>query len=311
MTASSDLLEELKKLRKGPGLQAPGVTEIAGPLLHKLCGIVDGDGPGVAREKIIRWVTNLTSTFPADFRLTIETALGINPDTYHRFYKARLERLAERADRESRTISRRVDEALLRLCEAALMTDRGDGVATVDEWHLRKFDALMRLDGATPVATETLTIVANRDGLDEIDWSISVPDTGTAGPEIEVLYGAVVARRTQPSRQRYRLDLHLPDALARGQTHTYAMEVRIAPGGQMRPLYVFYPERPCELFTLIVRFAGNNRPRDVWRVQDIFHRDGDDMVPTADIVPVNKAGEAHATFTTLRTGRGYGLQWRF
>ncbi|MFD1048870.1 hypothetical protein ACFQ1S_26710, partial [Kibdelosporangium lantanae] len=125
MTASSDLLVELKRLRKGPGLQAPGVTEIAGPLLHKLCGIVDGDGPGVAREKIIRWVTNLTSSFPADFRLTIETALGINPETYHRFYKARLERLAERADREQRTISRRVDEALLRLCEAALMTAFG------------------------------------------------------------------------------------------------------------------------------------------------------------------------------------------
>ncbi|MFD1049688.1 hypothetical protein ACFQ1S_31255 [Kibdelosporangium lantanae] len=33
--------------------------------------------------------------------------------------------------------------------------------------------------------------------------------------------------------------------------------------------------------------------------------------PEGTIVSVNKAGEAHAAFTTLRTGRGYGLQWRF
>jgi hypothetical protein len=311
MTASSDLLEELKRLRKGPGLQAPGVTEIAGPLLHKLCDIKDGDGAGAAREKIIRWVTNLTSSFPADIKLTIETALGVNPEAHNRFYTERLDRLAEQAGRERRTISRRADDALLRLCEAALMTDPADDPVAADEWHFRRFDAVIRLDGATPVSTETRTIVANTDGIDQIDWSISVPDTGAAGPEIDVLYGAVIAQRSQPSRQRFRLDLQLPDALARGQTHTYAMEVRIAPGQPMRPTYVFWPERPCEFFTLIVRFANNNRPREVWRVHDVFHRDSDDMIPTDDIVPVNKAGEAHASFTTLRTGRGYGLQWRF
>src|SRR3954469_3513035 len=86
MTASSDLLlVELKKLRRGAGLQAPGITENTGPLLRGLCGIKDGDLPGVAREKIIRWVTDLTGSFPADITLTIETALGMNPGAHHRF----------------------------------------------------------------------------------------------------------------------------------------------------------------------------------------------------------------------------------
>jgi hypothetical protein len=293
-------------------VQVPAITDQIGPVLRDLCEINESDGAGVAREKVIRWISGLASGFPDDLKLALETALGMNTAAQDKFYTDRLAWLAERANRDNRTIARRVDEALIRLCEAAFMTNTRQAADL--PWHLQRFDAVLRLNGATPISTEVRTIVADQDGVDRVTWSMSVPKTAEDAPnalEVDVLYGAVVIGKRRPSGQRFLLDLQLPETLRAGRTHQYAIEARIPPGQAMRPTYVFWPERRCDVFNLTIRFATDHLPRAVWRVRDVFHRDADDMLPTEDLLTVNSTGSVHATFNAPRIARGHGIQWQF
>jgi hypothetical protein len=308
------LVAELKVLRRGRGVQAPAVDRQVGPMLRKLCEIGEFDGAGLVREKINNWVTDLIRSFPDDLKLAVTTTFAINPAAQHKFHSDRVAWLAEKADRDARTIRRRIDDALIRLAEAALMPSKQVEHLAGDRWYLRRFNALLRLDGVTPVCHEQREIVANADGVDEIPWSISLPRSSADSPgdlDVEVLQGAVFSRIQRPSARRFLLQLRLPETLLAGQAHEFALEVRVPRGQPMRPTYVFWPERRCEVFDLVVRFATDRPPQAVWKVADVFHRDADDMEPTDDLLALNGVGEVHATFTDPRPGRGYGVQWRF
>lgn len=312
MTVSADqLMEDLKRLRRGRGLHAPNLDQLVGPALRELCGIAAGSGAEVARERIRGWVTEATRSFPEDLRIVTTTALGMNPDAQHPFLTDRIAWLGGRLDRDMRTIRRRVDVGLIRLVETAVSAT-APAQPSDDGFRVQRFSALLRLDGPTPVCTEQRTIIATRDGIQLIPWSISVPRASEDLPtsiDVQVLQGAVLTRTERPSRRRFLLHLRLPAALRSGQTHMFSLDVRVPYGQPMRPTYVFWPERRCERFDLTVRFDSEHPPKRVWRVRDVFHRDADEIEPGSDLLTPDAIGEVAVSFVEPRIGRGYGIQW--
>ncbi|GAB3491301.1 hypothetical protein [Amycolatopsis cihanbeyliensis] len=312
--SSSQLMNEFRALRRGRGLHTPGLDRLVGPALRELCGIGEDDGAEVARERIRNWVLGEIENFPEDLRTATATALGLNLEAQQPFLGERVRWLARGASRDARTIRRRMEAGLTRLVEAADRRPARDGAGKQgDAWHVRRFSAVLRMDGPTPVCTERREIVAARDGIEWIPWSISLP-RGTEGMpadlDVRVAHGAVLSSTERPSARRFLMGLQLPERLDAGQTHTFSLEVRIPQGQVMRPTYVFWPERRCERFDLVIRFGLRQPPETVWRLSDVFHRDADDCEPGSDLLTVNGVGEVAASFTEPRPGRGYGIQWR-
>lgn len=303
------LFAQLKGLRSGRGLRAPNLERLVGPVLRKLCDIDDSADTEAVRDRVRNWVLETAEHFPEDLRLVITTSLGMNPEVQRTFLAERVAWLVKRLDRDARTVRRRMDAGLARLVEAAL----GVEVQEIDHgnpWRLQNFSALLRLDGLMPVCTERRTIVAIRNGVDRISWSISLPKSydGPVGLDIQVLQGAILAKVERPSRRHFRLQLRLPYALRAGQTHSFSLDVCVPLGQQMPPTYVFWPKQPCDRFDLVVRFHQDRLPRLVWRVSDAFHLDGYDE-PGPDRLRVDNAGEVSTSFIRPRMGRGYGVQW--
>lgn len=311
MTVSVELMAELKGLRRGRGLHAPNLERLVGPVLRKVCGIDEDAGAETVRERVRNWVHEATEQFPEDLRIVTTTSLGMNPEVQHVFLAQRVEWLARLLDRDVRTVRRRMDAGLTRLVEAAVGVEAQD-VDHGDPWRLQRFSALLRLDGPTPVCTERRTIVATRDGVDQILWSMSLPKAGDdpVGLDVKVLQGAVLARMERPSSRRFQLLLRLPNALRAGQAHSFSLDVCVPLGQPMPPTFVFWPERPCDRFDLVVRFHPDRLPRLVWRVSDVFHRDADELEPGSDKLAIDYVGEVAASFVRLRPGRGHGIQWK-
>src|SRR5215470_3777154 len=311
MTVSEKLMAELKGLRRGRGLHAPNLERQVGPVLRQLCGISEGSGAETIRDRVRSWVLKATEHFPEDLRVVTITSLGMNPDVQPVFLAERVEWLAKLLDRDARTVRRRMDAGLTRLVEAAVGVEEEE-IDYGDPWRVQHFEALLRLDGPTPVCTERRTIVATREGVDHILWSISLPKAGEGpvGLDVKVLQGAVLSKMERPSPRRFQLRLQLPHTLDAGQAHIFSLEMCVPLGQPMPPTYVFWPERPCDRFDLVVRFHPDRLPRMVWRVSDVFHRDADELEPGPEQLSVDYAGEVYTSFFRPRPGRGHGVQWK-
>jgi hypothetical protein len=314
MTVSSArLAEELQGLCRGRGVHAPGIDRLVGEALREVCGIDPADGPDTVRAKLSGWVTGVVEEFPAELRMDVLVPLALHDQAQHRFLADRIAWLAAEQDRGVRTIRRRIKAGLDRVVETAVSRPAPRPAAD-EEWHVAEFDALLRLDGPTVVCTERRTVVADRAGLDELTWSITIPAATPNGPpgglDVEVLQGVELVGSEQPSARRFLMRLRLPRPLDVGQRHQFALQVRLPLGQPMRPTYVFWPERHCERFHLVVRFPRHRPPETVWRVDGAFHRDTDDLLPTDDRLTPNAIGEIDVEFDRPRRGRGYGVQWR-
>jgi transcriptional regulator with XRE-family HTH domain len=310
------LFDELRQLSRGPGVQAPDLSRNVGPALRQLCDLTEFDGPETVRRKVGDWVQAAASDLPTDLHLAVTTPLGLNPQAQFRLLRQRVEWLAEHQDRSTGTSRRRIDEAMARLAEAAFTVSarRPTTLASREHsWHVREFEAILSLDGSTPRCIESRTIVADRDGLDRITWSLTLPrenaDDGPADLDVAVVHGAQLLSLERPSARRFVLRLGLPRRLKAGERHDYALQVSVPTGQQMLPRYVFWPERRCERFRLVARFGHRALPSAVWRVDHVFHRDEDEIDTGRELVPVDDFGEVYATFADLQTGHGYGIRW--
>ncbi|MEU7476086.1 helix-turn-helix transcriptional regulator [Lentzea sp. NPDC042327] len=305
------LAEELRRMRRGAGVHAPDLKDAVGPVLRELCDLTDFDGAEVVRRKVGEWVHSVAGGLPADVRVTVLTALGLNPDAPHRVFRERVEWLAAQQDRSPGTSRRRIDEALTRMAEAAVAAPRPALMTSREHaWHVRAFEAVLSLDGTTPRCTESRTIVADRDGLDRITWSLTLPRNGDDSPgelDVTVLHGAQLLSKERPSPRRFVLGLGLPRRLRSGEVHDFVLQVSV-PNGRLSPRYVFWPERRCERFRLVSRF-GSRKPAAVWRVDHVFHRDADEIETGRDYVSVDDGGEVRAAFAELQAGHGYGIRW--
>ncbi|HWM03902.1 MAG TPA: hypothetical protein VNP92_16325 [Actinophytocola sp.] len=307
------LIDELKRLRKGRGVHSTNIAERTGPALRRLCGIGAQDSPAATRDRLALTLRDLAGRLPDDLRLALVAQLGLHDEASQPRLGERLEWLAERIARDARTARRRADQAFERLAEVADTlptepTEPGDG------WYVRRFSALVRLDGRTPEITETRTIVATRDGIDELDTEFSLPrhpadrrpthDLGAA-----MLYGGRLVRKDRRSESHFEFTVELPLTLGVGQHHEYAMRLRVPSGQPVRPHYVFIPHRRCDLFEVRLRFDPLLVPRTLWRLTETPLRVVDDAQPSGELLQPDAAGEIHQIFTEPRQGFAYGVQW--
>jgi hypothetical protein len=311
---------EIQALRRGRGLRGD-VTGRIGPLLRELAA---GPAPGEAaqvRRRLAATLEELSKRLPEDLRKAILAALALQEETRDmRTYELRREWVAGQVARVARTAERRIDEAqdlLAQEVAAELAQRRGRRAAVpdADQWHIESFSAVFMLDGETPEAIERRVIVSAVDGLTDLSVALDVPvDAGRPRLplELEMIKGGELILVEEKARTRTRFVIRLPHALREGETHEYAMRIRVLPGGPMRDYYVFRPERRCDSFDLRVRFDRRRIPAWVRRVdgEDVYSYNTYDAIPAdGERVPVDHTGEAAESFSELLPHYGFGLQW--
>lgn len=312
----AEIVAELKRLRKGRGLQTPAIENVIGPALRMVCGIRPDDGPATVRERTIERLTSLATLLPPDLSLVVTVALALRPDGAGQFLHERIQWLAKRQDRDIRTIRRRVDEGLTRLAEAATRPAGKPVVNNETGWYVQDFETVLRLDLATPTSFERRTIVSTNDGLDRITILYTVPRLPSAPAvrhdmRMDIHYGARILSQERVSDSLFRFELQLPTALPQGARHEYCMIVRLPAEQPMRPHYLYVPERACARFQLRVRFPVSQTPTHVERVSGAFHRAIDEAGERPELIAVDSVGEAQADFADLVPRFAYGLRWSF
>jgi hypothetical protein len=72
---------------------------------------------------------------------------------------------------------------------------------------------------------------------------------------------------------------------------------------------VLFPKGRIERFRLRIRFGQDRVPHRMWRVDEAFHRDIDNLLPTGPELELDGVGEVEVEFRGTRPGHGYGAQW--
>ncbi|MBB5869646.1 hypothetical protein F4553_003025 [Allocatelliglobosispora scoriae] len=308
---------ELVRLRRGWGLQADGLRNRLGPGLTELCHIHGSPNDAAIRHHVGSELTRLAADFPADMRIAIGHALGIDHGVQLAHLRDRIAVLAQTLRCSERTARRRVDTAFARLAETALRNHRAEEEHgdPAKGWQVRRLRSLLRLDGDAPELIEERTIVALRDDLDRIAVRFSLPPTpndAEAGPDllIDVQRGARLERSERQGRSHFHYTLALPRPLNYGEEHTYTIVFGVAAGQRIRDHYAFVPLVPCEEFHLVVRFDLARRPESLWRLRHLAPRQLDEGQPTSELLELDGAGEVTLDFAQLEQGFAYGVGWR-
>lgn len=284
MAALTELVADLKALRKGRGLYANNVGERVGRALRDLCGLAESDGPVEIRAKVSQRLLRLAGELPADLGRAVLVAFALLPDAQHSLYQDRVAWLARKIGRDPRTARRRIDESITELAQLACtpVRVRGTEPAAVG-WHTESTHLVLMLDRVPPEAIEYHRIVAAQDNLTEIELAVA------AGREVSVVYGGTLRSGV----------LTLPHTLNVGQAHEFALRSRLPISPRQ---LVHIPRRRCDFLELRVRFDRNRLPSSVSRVRGRPPR-------TDGQVPVDQAGEIRLTFGDLARGGGYGVRW--
>lgn len=313
--SAASLAAELKAARRGRGLYHPGIADRMGPAMRTAFGITDADDAAGARRKAIRRVQEGSRGLPEELQLAVLGALGLHKDVRDlMLLQERVAWLAGKLRRDGRTARRRIDEGCQRLAEILVggQDGRRSGRNTGDGWYVESFHATVVRDGGPPMTVERRTVVAERDGIDELALQWSLPRAGAGSDDhdlhVRVLYGGTLDHKERRSESRFRLVLTLPRTLRAGETHEYGLLVQVPPDQPMRTHYVYFPSTRCDFFDLRVRF-GDVAPERVWRVSDAFHRDLDEFRLDQDDIAVDAVGEVRTHFSDIAVGHGYGIQW--
>ncbi len=322
MTSSQDqgptdqIAAEIRLLRKGRGLRAPDLQQRIGPCLRELAGN-SHDDPGDLRRSLANELTASAAKLPNDLNLAMMASLGLLNETRQMdLFGDRVTWLAERANRNERTILRRIDDAEKLLAEeisTELRSRRGRTRSTTNGWYLDEFRTVLRLDTPTPESHERRRIVSTRPGLTEVMAWLDVPrddDQPRMDLQAEVLVGGRLVRRADAAGHLHAFFIELPEPLAVGEAHEYELILRVPPGEPMKSHYIFTPEGQCNAFDLTVRFDLARPPAWIRAVSGETVRMFDPPHP-GDPVSLNGAGEAHIRFASPVMYLGYGLQWQF
>jgi hypothetical protein len=308
MSGHAELVRELKSLRKGRGLLAGRIEERVGPALRAACEVTDGDGLVVMRRKVATRLAELVEQLPEDLRLPTLAAFAIDGEARQPLYQERVLWAGIRMDRDPRTVRRRVDEAINELAELAMDRPRGRAHRPAESWHTTELRVAVALDGTQPEVMEQRRIVADKDGLSELDLAVSLP-AKRPDLDISVFYGGTLLDRGMEASDRFGFALALPRPLSRGESCDFALRFRLPTAHAMWPHMVCVPRRPCELFDLRVRFGVDRVPRHVRMLHGAFQRDVSDPVCHGHQHQVDQAGEIHMRFRQLTPGLAYGARW--
>ncbi|MEU0530921.1 hypothetical protein [Amycolatopsis tolypomycina] len=276
----TELVRELKTLRKGRGLQASRLPDRVGPALSAACGVAESDGMVAIRTKVSGRLSELASQLPEDLRLAALAAFAITPEARQPLYQERVRWAALRVDRDPRTVRRRVDEAIELLAELALSVLPSSG-----SWHISSLTLALVVEESC--VFEQHRLVADQDGLRSFDLAFP------AGEGL-VLYGGTLSSGT----------VELPAELSRGESWEFAAVFSCEPASQI----VYVPRHRCEVFDLRVKF-GKERPSEVLALDGAFERDVVDPRYRGRRPAVDAAGEVHLQFRHLTPGLVYGARW--
>jgi hypothetical protein len=310
------LLAEFKALRRNYGIRSTHLRKRIGPLLRDLCDIPpNADDPKI-REKIVSTIDSISGKLTAVDLRVVEIALGSQRPPLLQLLGVRTEQIQHEFNWSERTARRRIDRAFDVLVDELLAARNANTRSTPESesgWRVTKFKALLRLDTPTPHVTETREIEATRDGLRMIVARMSLPKRETsarAGTDLfaDLEYGArMISRERTEGYFKYLLEL--PKELNHSDRHEYAITYRIPPDQPIRTHYAFVPMVTCEEFEVRVRFAPDNLPAVVWRIDRL-----PPVVMANHLTPglpleLDGACEAELTFRNMEQGFGYGLAW--
>lgn len=319
----AELVRELKTLRKGRAVFVRQIGERVGPALTLVCGISADDGPAEIRTKVSERIESLAAELPEDLRDAVLAAFSIHRDARQPFYQDRVRWVAGRLGRDERTARRRIDEGIERLAELAITpaVRRGPGTQVhVPRWYTEELRVALLADRAAPEAMEFRRIVADQDGLGELDLALTLTvapgaqrDVSTAPTQdalhVDVLYGGTLVPGRQESSDRFGYSLELPRPVDRFARHEYALRYRPRPDLPAMPHYVCVLKQRCDVFDLRARFGRVNPPRRIWRLDGAFQRDLDDPILRGEPLSLDPAGELHIAFRHPTPGLAYGIRW--
>lgn len=312
---TSQIAAEIRSLRKGRGIRARDLQQRVGPNLRELAGDPQGDVSDL-RRSLASELTASAAKLPDDLNAAVLASLGLTEQTMQmEHFGDRVTWVAERANRNERTILRRIDEAEKLLAEeisTELRSRRGRVASTANGWYLDEFRTVLRLDTPAPESHERRRIVSTRPGLSEVMAWLDVPrdhDQPRMNLQAEVLVGGRLVRKADPAGSRHAFFVELPEPLAAGETHEYEIILRVPPDEPMQSHYIFMPEYQCNAFDLTVRFDLARPPAWIRVVSGETVRMFEPAHP-GEPVSLNGAGEAHVRFSNPVMYLGYGLQWQ-
>ncbi|MBM7775971.1 hypothetical protein JOD54_006175 [Actinokineospora baliensis] len=287
MIGHVNLVRELKSLRKGRGVLASGIEDRVGPALRAACEIVSGDDKLAIRRKVTARLTELARRLPDDLAEVALVAFALKAEARHALYQDRVSWVANEDNCDTRTIRRRVDEAIDHLAELAEATpvSGSRAVRTSTELHV-----VLSLDRSRPELLELHRTTAVEDDLVELDFT-----TTCQIQEPRVLYGGTLIA---PDR------LRLPAPLSRGTSHAFAIHGQLATAPSA---LILVPEHSYTVLDLRVRFAQSATPREVWAIRGLS-RDGSGAFSTTPL-RIDDAGEIHLRQTDLAAASPRGVQW--
>jgi len=305
--ALPDLIEELKTLRKGRGVFVSRIDERVGAVLRRVCAVTEEDGPAEIRRKVCARLESLARSLPADLRVAVMAAFAIAPDARLPLYQDRVSWAARKLNRNPRTARRRIDDGIQHIAQLAAVSDPVPAGRQGAAWRIAELRAAMTLDLDRPEVLQCRRIVAETDGQAEFDLAVTA--ASPSGVVVDLLHGGTLVERGPAASDRFGFTLVLPRPLARGETHDFALRVRLPDDTPMRPHLACVLTYPCDRLDLRVRFHRDRLPRTVRLLRRAFQRDIDDVVPPAEEVPIDHAGECHVGFRDVTAGMAYGLRW--
>jgi hypothetical protein len=305
--------DEIRRLRKGHGLQVGDLDARLGPLMRELAG----DASVAARRKVlIAEIERLSAELPGDFRTAIRASLALSAETIDEpHFTKRVSWLASHIHHENRTALRRIERAEQRLAElvaAEIQHRRGRFPAAPEGWYIKELKTIFRLDAGIIESEEDRHIVATRENLTEVMAWMDLPgDADQPGADLQagVRYGGSLLKQEQPSPGHFRFAVRLPGPLVAGEEHRYGLMLRMPRHMLRLPHYLVVPECKCERFGLTIRFDPRRLPRWIRRVEGETVRTFENPRRAGDLLVPDAAGEIYQEFSDLSLHLGYGIQW--
>jgi hypothetical protein len=302
--------DELLEIPRGRGMRAGDIADRIGPGLRRACGVTMADTAATVRRKVARRLEDLCDPLPADLKISALAALGLHPAADHQFMQDRLSWAARQINRDHpRAAARRMKVAFKILAEQ--LDDMADAPLNHEGWYTSSLRALLRMDTDPPQLVEERVIVAATDNLSEIEVRLSAPVTDLPAESpitAHVLYGGEIVRTERVTPSHHKFTVRLPSPLRVGEKHEYGVRFTAVPRALMPPYYVMTPLRPCEEFSVRVRF-GTAVPERIWQVRAIPPRAIDDVEPKEGLLEADRLGEVSLEFSRLRQGLSYGMRW--
>ncbi|MFD8496735.1 hypothetical protein [Amycolatopsis sp. NPDC059657] len=312
--SATDLVGELKLLRKGRGISVVALGPRVGPAMRAAFGIADADDVAEIRRKLSESLVTLSASLPEDLRTAALAAFGLHDQAKHPFLQARVSWVARALDRDERTARRRIDEGIERIAELAVSVQAGllEPAYPSRSWHTEELRVALALDQRVPEAFEFRRVVADADDIAELDLALTLTNArkrretvGENDLQVDVFYGGTLAETVMESSERFGLMLHLPKPLRRDARHDIALRFRAV---FRHPHYVCVPRHRVDLFDLHVKFPPS-LPGTIVKLENVFQDDARDPAAGGEALTPDGSGEVHVQFRGLAPGFAYGVRW--